>query len=205
MNTVILLVGTPTCHSSSSLLSFLCPYTHMPLQLLTAFLPLSVHPHVSPVPHCSPSCVHTHTCHCSSSRLSFLCPHNHQHTDPANSILTTLSLTPSLSTANNENGPPASGTSWGKPRPAALPTSQWHSRPDSRRPVYKETIRPTRGDNPHAKPLLIRSRRRPLSPQWPPPGRRPGLKSLSPNPQQPSTGFWEVSEESSRECQNRGS
>ena len=63
------------------------------------------HPHITPAPHCSPSSVRTPTCHSSSSLLSFLCPHRHQHTDPADSILTTLSLTPSLSTANNESGP----------------------------------------------------------------------------------------------------
>ena len=78
------------------------------------------HPHVTPAPHCSPSSVCTptslqlltallplsvHPCHSSSSLLSFLCPHNHQHTEPADSILTALSLTPSLSIANNENGP----------------------------------------------------------------------------------------------------
>jgi hypothetical protein len=34
-------------------------------------------------------------------------------------------------------------------------------------------------------PLLSRSRRRPSSLKWPPPGRRPGLRSLSPNLQQP--------------------
>jgi len=77
----------------------------MSLQLPTALLPLSVHPHVTPAPHCSPSSVRTPTCHSSSSLLSFLCPHNHQHTEPADSILTALSLTPSLSIANNENGP----------------------------------------------------------------------------------------------------
>ena len=64
-------MGTPTYHSSSSLLSFLCPYTHMSLQLLTALPPLSAQPS-------------THR----SSRQHL----NH-------------SLTPSLSTANNENGP----------------------------------------------------------------------------------------------------
>ena len=72
-------VCTPTCHSSSSLLSFLCLYTHLSLQLLTALLPLSVHPHITPIltallplsvhplvtlaPHCSPSSVRTPTYH----------------------------------------------------------------------------------------------------------------------------------------------
>ena len=49
------------------------------------------------------------TCHSSSSLLSFLCLYTHQHTDPADSILTTqettLSLTPFLSTANKGNAP----------------------------------------------------------------------------------------------------
>jgi hypothetical protein len=38
-------------------------------------------------------------------------------------------------------------------------------------------------------PLLSRSRRRPSSLKWPPPGRRPGLRSLSPNLQQPPSGL----------------
>jgi len=38
-------------------------------------------------------------------------------------------------------------------------------------------------------PLLIRPGRRPRSPQLPPPGRRPGLKNLSSNPQQPLNGL----------------
>ena len=42
-------VRTPTYHSSSSLLSILCLYTHLSLQLLTALLPLFVHPHITPI------------------------------------------------------------------------------------------------------------------------------------------------------------
>jgi len=92
------------------------------------------HPHITPAP--------------TQSRFTSLpscpCPYTHQHTDPTGRFLSTqetnLSLPPSLSISKQRKRPPASRTSWGKPRPAALPTSQWQSRRDSRRPVYKEPI-----------------------------------------------------------------
>jgi len=81
-------VGTPTCHSSSSLLSFLCLYTH-----------------VTPAPHSSPSSVRTPM---SFQLLTALLPLSAQpstHRTSRQHLNRSLSLTPSLSTANNENGP----------------------------------------------------------------------------------------------------
>jgi len=67
-------------------------------------------------------------------QLSFLCPYTNQHSDLINGTLTTTpnhSLTPSFSATNKENGPPASGTTFWKPCPSTLPTSQWQSRQTS--------------------------------------------------------------------------
>jgi hypothetical protein len=66
-------------------------------------------------------------------QLSFLCPYTKQQTDLVNSSLTTTanhSFTPSYSVYfhKQRKWPLTSGTTFWKPRPSALPTSQWQSR-----------------------------------------------------------------------------
>jgi hypothetical protein len=53
-------------------------------------------------------------------------------------------------------------------------------------------------------PLLSRSRICPRSIKSPSPGRRPGLRSLSPNQQLPLSGCCKAQEDSSLVCRNRG-
>ena len=66
-------------------------------------------------------------------QFSFLCPYTNQHSDLANSSLTTTanhSLIPSFSVYfhKQRKWPLTNGTTFWKPRPSALPTSQWQSR-----------------------------------------------------------------------------
>jgi hypothetical protein len=66
-------------------------------------------------------------------QLSFLCLYTNQHTDLVSSSLTTTanhSLTPNFSVYfhKQRKQPLTSGTTFWKPRPSAVPTSQWQSR-----------------------------------------------------------------------------
>jgi len=79
-------------------------------------------------PHVIPSPIQSHF----TSQLSFLCPYTNQRFDPVNSSLTTTanhSLTPSFSVYfhKQRKWPLTSGTTFWKPRPSALPTTQWQS------------------------------------------------------------------------------
>jgi len=81
------------------------------------------HPHVIPCP------IKSHF----TSQFSFLCPDTNQHSDLVNSSLTTTanhSFTPSFSVYfhKQRKRPLTSGTTFWKPRPSALPTSQWKNR-----------------------------------------------------------------------------
>ena len=81
------------------------------------------HPHVIPSPPIQS---------CFTSQLSFLCPYTNQHTIVNNSLTHTAnhSLTPSFYVYFYEQRkwPLTSGTTYWKPCPSALPTSQWQSR-----------------------------------------------------------------------------
>ena len=66
-------------------------------------------------------------------QLSFLCRYTNQHTDLVNSSLNTTanhSLTPSFTVSfhKQRKRPLTSGTTFWKPCPSALPTSQWQNR-----------------------------------------------------------------------------
>jgi len=74
------------------------------------------HPHVTPASHCSPSSVPTPINTPTQPTASYpnrkplfhsllLCPYTHQYTEPTDSILTNLSLPPSLSTAKQRKRP----------------------------------------------------------------------------------------------------
>jgi len=87
------------------------------------FIDVWGHPHVIPSPVQSRF----------TSQLSVLCPHTNQHSDLVNSPLTATgnhSLTPSFSVYfhKQRKRPLTSGKTFRKPRPSALPTSQWQSR-----------------------------------------------------------------------------
>jgi len=91
-----------------------------------------------------------------------------------------------------EKASPLANLSLQKPsRPAPLPSRWVWARGGTTSSEKGVSSRPPQLHPPTyiLNPLLSRSRRLLNSLQWPPPGRGPGLKSLSPNPQQPLNGL----------------